>query len=211
MQVDEALSKVTDPEAKALLEKVIKDQNSYTTKLENQLKDLSSRTNTPQGSGVDEITAKYLEKNMRRDVIAEAEELIKKDTDAAVFEAIKQDWLNFLDKTMKKENTTVTFATDAFSLVYGKCMRQKDHPVNSIGKTVSPSGTPSNNINPGTNEQQVQNVQNILKQTPPVMTGADANAQTGMPLPGETPVKNTRDAFAYLKNRFAQQGGGKFQ
>jgi hypothetical protein len=211
MQVDEALGKVTDPEVKAFLENIIRNQNSYTTKLETQLKDLSSKNNTPNGTGVDSITAKYLEKNMRRDVIAEAETAIKKDISVEVFNAVQGDWLEFLDKAMSKEKTTVDFAVDAFSLIYGRCMRKKDHPVNQIGKAATPSGTPDNKVATGTNEQAIQGVQNILKQQPPVMTGSDANASTGMPTPGEVQVKNTRDAFASLKSRFAQNGGNKFQ
>lgn len=205
MTLEEALAKVTDPEAKAMLQKVINDQNKYIGQLETQLK---SNPNNP--TKPDDVTMRYLEKNMRRDVIAEAVAEIKKDVTEEVYKAVEPDFLDFLDKNMKKENTTVNFCTDAFSLVYGKCLRKKDHPVNQIGKDTNPQVvTPST---PGTNGQAVANVNSILQNQPPVITDKDqaSGSATGLPNTG-TQVKNTRDAFSSLKSRFANNGGNKFQ
>lgn len=215
MQFEDALGKVTDPEVKAYFQKMYSEQNSYITKLEQQLKaakEQPSQQGTPSGAGVDDITAKYLEKNMRRDVIAEAENIIKQSVSEEVFNAIKPDWNAFLEKVMTKAKTTVDFAVDAFKLTYGECIMKADHPVNKIGKTTpTPGGTPTPPVNPGTNADNVKGVNDILSKQPPVMTGADGGAQPGIPTPGAVQYKNTKDSFAALRNRFNQAGGNKFQ
>ena len=205
MTLEEALAKVTDAEAKAMLQKVINDQNKYIGQLEAQAK-----SNTNNSTKPDDVTMKYLEKNMRRDVIAEAVAEIKKDVSEEVYKAVEPDFMEFLDKTMKKENTTVAFCTDAFSLVYGKCLRKKDHPVNQIGKDANPQVVTPNPQ--GTNGQSVATVNSILQNQAPVITDKDqsSGSATGLPNTG-VQVKNTRDAFSSLKNRFANTGAGKFQ
>lgn len=204
MTLEEALAKVTDPEAKAMLQKVINDQNKYVGQLEAQLK----ATNNPQAKP-DDVTMAYLEKNMRRDVIAEAVAEIKKDVSEEVYTAIEPDFMEFLNKNMKKENTTVGFCTDAFSLVYGKCLRKKDHPVNQIGKGTNPQvATPTT---PNTNGPSVAAVNSILQNQPPVITDKDQSSGAAMGLPNTgQQVKNTRDAFTSLKNRFSNNGANKF-
>jgi hypothetical protein len=205
MTLEEALSKVTDADAKAMLQKVINDQNKYIGQLEAQVKTNSNNVSTK----TDDITMAYLEKNMRKDVIAEAVAEIKKDVSEEVFKAIEPDFLAFLDKTMKKENTTVNFCTDAFSLVYGQCLRKKDHPVNQIGKGSNPQVvTPTT---PNTNGQSVANVNSILQKQPASITDKDQSSGAAMNLPNTgTQVKNTRDAFTSLKNRFSNNGANKF-
>lgn len=204
MTLEEALAKVTDPEAKAMLQKVINDQNKYVGQLETQLK-----TSTNNSAKPDDVTMKYLEKNMRRDVIAEAVTEIKKDVSDEIYSAVEADYLDFLEKHMKKENTTVTFCTDAFSLVLGKCLRKKDHPVNQIGKGSNPQeATPTT---PSTNGQSVANVNSILQKQPPVISDKDQSSGAAMGLPNTgTQVKSTRDAFSSLKNRFSNNGANKF-
>ena len=205
MTLEEALAKVTDAEVKAMLQKVINDQNKYIGQLETQLKAGGNNAS----SKPDDVTMRYLEKNMRRDVIAEAVAEIKKDVSEEVYKAVEPDFLDFLDKTMKKENTTVAFCTDAFSLIYGKCLRKKDHPVNQIGKDTNPQVvTPTT---AGTNGQSVAQVNSILQNQPPVITDKDqaSGSVQGLPNTG-TQVKNTREAFSSLKNRFANNGGNKF-
>lgn len=206
MTLEEALAKVTDADAKAMLQKVINDQNKYIGQLETQVKTgTNNSTSKP-----DDVTMKYLEKNMRRDVIAEAVDEIKKDVSEEVYKAVEADYLDFLEKHMKKENTTVTFCTDAFSLVLGKCLRKKDHPVNQIGKGANPQvTTPSTS---GTNGQSVATVNSILQTQAPVITDKDqaSGSVTGLPNTG-TQVKNTREAFSSLKNRFANNGANRFQ
>ena len=205
MTLEEALAKVADADAKAMLQKVINDQNKYIGQLETQLKAGSNNTSAKP----DDVTMRYLEKNMRRDVIAEAVAEIKKDVSEEVYKAVEPDFLDFLEKNMKKENTTVGFCADAFSLVYGKCLRKKDHPVHQIGKDTNPQTvTPTTT---GTNGTSVATVNSILYNQPPVITDRDqaSGSITGLPNTG-TQVKNTRDAFSSLKNRFANNGAGKF-
>ena len=206
MTLEEALAKVADPEAKAMLQKVINDQNKYIGQLETQLKSTSNNS----VNKTDDVTMAYLKKNMRRDVIAEAVIEIKKDVSEEVYNAVEPDFLAFLDKAMKDENTTVAFCTDAFSLVLGKCLRKKDHPVNQIGKGTNPQvATPNQTVN--TNGQILEGVNSILQKQPPVITDKDqaSGSATGLPNTG-TQVKNTREAFSSLKNRFANNGAGKF-
>lgn len=205
MTLEEALTKVTDPEAKAMLQKVINDQNKYIGQLESQVKAGNNPT-----TKADDVTLRYLEKNMRKDVIAEAVEVIKQDVSEEVYKAVEPDFLAFLDKNMKKENTTVEFCADAFSLVYGKCLRKKDHAVNQIGKDTNPQVvTPTT---PNTNGQAVAAVNSILQNQAPGITDRDTTSGPAVGLPNQgNPVKNTRDAFASLKNRFANNGANKFQ
>lgn len=207
MNLDEALGKVTDPEVKSFFEKMIKDQNSYITKLETQLKE--AKTSAPAAAGLDPITAKYLEKNMRDDVIREATQTIIESVGEEVFKAIKPDYDEFLKANMDKAHTTVEYAVDAFNLVYGRCLAKKDHPVHNIGKTDNPVGTPK--VAAGTNGQAVDAVKNILAGQPPVMTGKDIGAASGIPGTQGTPVKSTKDAFAKFKDRIINNGGSKFQ
>lgn len=208
MTLEEALAKVTDADAKATLQKIITDQNKYIGQLEQNLKAAKPATGV-----TDDITLKYLEKNMRRDVIAEAVNIIKQEVSDEVYNAVESDYMEFLDKTLKKENTTVEFCTDAFSLVLGKCLRKKDHPVNQIGKGTTPqSTTPTPQTGAATNGQSVATVQNIIKNQPPIITDRDITGGSNQGVPSnETQPKNTRDAFKTLKERFGQVGGNRFQ
>ena len=206
MTLEEAMGLVTDPEAKRFLEKMIKDQNSYITKLEGQLKDTAQTSVKP----TDDITLKYLEKNMKREVIAEATNEILKSVSPEVFNAVKPDFDAFLAANLTKERCTVEWVTDGFSLVLGRCMRNKDHAVNQLGKTNSPEGTPKPQITPGTNGQSVDAVNNILKETAPTISKNDATYASGLPQVDKPQVKNTKDAFASLKERFSQKGAERF-
>ena len=207
MNLDEALGRITDPEAKAFFAKMVKDQNGYISKLENQLKELTKAG--PAATGTDDVTMRYLEKNMRRDVIAEAKAKILETIPKEIFDAVEKDWLAFLETGMDKAHTTEEFAVDAFNLVYGRCFANKDHPVHGIGKGPSnPEATPVPQH--GTNGAAIAGVQQIISPQPPVMTGKDASAASGAPDTGNAP-KNTKDAFARFKERLGQAGGSKFQ
>lgn len=210
MTLEEALGKVTDPEAQATLRKVTSDQNSYITKLETQLKELKAKPEGSTSTG-DEYTQAYLRRKMREEVIAKATEMIISSVGQEIFLAVKPDFDAFLEKNLKPENTKEDYVVDAFNLVYGRCFAKKDHPVHQVGKTTTnPSGTPSP-TNAGTNGQQVAAVQNVISGQPPVMSGSDASAGQGLPGVQGTPVKDTRDAFKRLKDRVANSGGSKFQ
>ena len=206
MNLDEALGKITDPETKAFFEKMVRDQNGYITKLEAQLKEQSKTA--PAANGTDDVTMRYLEKNMRKDVIADAKAQILSNIPAEIFAAVEGDWLKFLEGSMDKAHTTEEFAVDAFNLVYGRCLAKKDHPVHNVGKSsTNPGETPA--AQPGTNGAAIADIQRIVSQ-PPVMSGKDASAASGAPETGQQP-KNTRDAFARFRERLGQAGGSKFQ
>lgn len=211
MTLDEVLGRVTNPEDKAFLQKMISDQNSYITKLETQLKDTSKQPTDSAPAGVDKVTYAYLERKMKEDVISSAEKQIKAVISEPMFNAVEKDWREFLDANMTIKVTTVEYATDAFNLVLGRCLAKKDHPVNQLGKGTTPNPTPVTQPTAGTNAQGVQDVNNIIRQTPPTMSNNDVNAQSGIPTPQPNQVKNTKDSFASLKARLGNLGGNPFQ
>ncbi len=188
-------------------QKNVSDQNSYITKLEQQLKDSERSQPAPQ---MDSIVQKYLEDMMRKDVIEKAATQLKEDYSEDRYRAVEKDFLEFLDGHMTKSKMTKEFVYDAFCLVLGKALRDKDHPIQKIGKAAPPSGTPDNPI--GTNSNAIQQVQDVIKNrtAPPIISDSDLSAAGGPPST-ETPVKNTKDAFANLKNRFNDAGGQRFQ
>lgn len=207
MNLDEALGKITDPEVKAFFTKMVSDQNSYITKLENQLK---NQAPAPSGAPTDAITQEYIRKKMREDVLEKATHAIIEAVGADIYQAVKPDFDAFLAKNMTLDKTTEEYVIDAFNLVYGRCFAKKDHPVHQVGKTVNPNGTPAPTVT-DTNGKQVAQVQNIIAGQPQVMSGSDSSAAQGLPGVQGTQVKNTKDAFARLKERVANNGGNRFQ
>ena len=210
MTIDEALAKITDESVRTFLQKVIADQNSYATKLENQVKELKNSQPQNSANPNDDITRKYLEQNMRKDIINQALTIIKATYGEQLVEACLPDYKDFLDKNMTLKNTTVEYATDAFNLVYGRCFAKKDHPVHNIGKATSPSGTPTPQ-QAGTNSAAVQQVASIIQGQPHVMNNNDASAGQGLPGTQGVQIKNTRDAFSAFKDKLRQGGSSKFQ
>lgn len=184
--------------------KKVTDQNSYITKLEAQAK---AGNTSPQQSATaanDPVVQRYLEEKMREDTLSKAYVIIKQEVSEDIFKVIEPDLEAFLNKNMTKQNTTVAFVTDAFSLILGKAYRNKEHAIHKIGKGGTPTATPNQ-----TNAVNVQNVQQSLRQTPPVITGQDGTSG-GLPST-EVKVVNTKDAFKALRERFNQSGGNKFQ
>jgi hypothetical protein len=208
MTLEEALGKITDPEVRKFFETMVANQNSYITKLETQLKEPKAAGNSG-AAPVDNITQEYIRKKMREDVIGKATATIIGSFGQEIFNAVKPDFDAFLERNLKPENTTEEYITDAFNLVLGRCYAKKDHPVHQVGKGTNPGATPAPQA--GTNGQQVAAVQNVISGQPPVMSGTDASAGQGLPGVQGTPVKNTKDAFARLKDRVANNGGNKFQ
>lgn len=196
------------------LKENISRQNSYITKLENKTNsnniESAQKSTTPTvDTRFDPAVQAYLEKNMKRDAIEEAKAMIKTEITEEMYKAVEPDFMAFLEKNLKKENCTSAYIVDAFSLVMGRALRNKEHPINKIGKgTATPPATPT----PTTNSSQVQSVQNTIlnNTTPPVMTNKDVGAASGMPAGNGVQHQTTRDAFKSLKDRFANMGGNKF-
>ena len=190
----------------------ISKQNSYITKLEarnNSSETAQKSTGSTVDTRFDPAVQAYLEKNMKRDAIEEAKGIIKSEITEEMFKAVEPDFNAFLEKNLKKENCTSAYIVDAFSLVMGRALRNKEHAINKIGKgTATPPATPT----PTTNSSQVQAVQNTIlnNTTPPVMTNKDVGAASGMPAGNGVQHQTTRDAFKSLKDRFANMGGNKF-
>lgn len=209
MTEEEYKAKIAELEkANKQYEANIAKQNSYITKLEakaNNSEPAQQVGYTP--TGVNPSVQAYLEKSMRRDVITEAKGLIKQEISEEVYNAVEPDFLAFLDKNLKNENCTTAYVVDAFSLVMGRALRNKEHAINKIGKgTQTPPATPTQT----TNSSQVQAVQNTIISTPPVMGTKDISAVSGIPEPNGNPVNSTKDAFKNLKARFNNLGGNRF-
>jgi hypothetical protein len=181
----------------------IANQNSYITKLEAKAKGAPQAANAP--SQFDPAFQAYLEKNMKRDALEEAKAKIKLSISDPMYAAVEPDFLEFLDRNLKKENCTVEYIVDAFSLVMGRALQNKDHAINKLQKQ-DPKPEPAA---PATNSQVVQTVQQQILQTPPTMSNRDTGAASGMPATG-TATANTRDAFKALKSKFSSMGGGRF-
>lgn len=198
-------------ESKQLKENISR-QNSYITKLE------SSRANNSEpaqktattSSNLEPSIQAYLEKTMKRDALEEAKAQLLKEVTEEEYKTVEPDFLEFLDKNLKNTNCTVAYITDAFSLVMGRALRNKEHAINKLGKGATTPGTTPTEQPHTTNAQDVKSVQTtILNNTPPVMTNKDNSASIGAPNTG-TQHNNTRDAFKSLKQRFANLGGGQF-
>lgn len=195
------------------LKENISRQNSYITKLENKnsnnIEPAQKSTNPTVDTRFDPAVQAYLEKNMKKDAIEEAKVTIKSEITDEMYKAVEPDFMAFLEKNLKKENCTPAYIVDAFSLVMGRALRNKEHPINKIGKgTTTPSATPTQT----TNSPNVQAVQNTIlnNTTPPVMSNKDVGAASGMPAGNGAQHQTTKDAFKSLKNRFASMGGQKF-
>ena len=189
----------------------ISKQNSYITKLEarnNSSEPAQKPTSSTVDNRFDPAVQAYLEKNMKKDAIEEAKGQILQEVTPEMYKAVEADFIEFLNKNLKKENCTTAYIIDAFSLVMGRALRNKEHPINKLGKgTATPPATPTQT----TNSSQVQSVQNTIlnNTTPPVMSNKDSGAASGMPGSG-TQVNTTKEAFKSLKERFGNIGGSKF-
>lgn len=196
------------------LKENISRQNSYITKLENKTNstniESAQKSTTPTvDTRFDPAVQAYLEKNMKRDAIEEAKAMIKTEITEEMYKTVEPDFMAFLDKNLRKENCTTAYIVDAFSLVMGRALRNKEHPINKIGKGMAtPPATPTQT----TNSSQVQSVQNTIlnNTTPPVMTNKDVGAASGMPSGNGVQHQTTKDAFKSLKERFANIGGNRF-
>ena len=61
----------------------------------------------------------------------------------------------------------------------------------------------------GTNQESIDAVNQTISNKPPMMTGNDANAASGVPDTGNG-IKNTKDAFGSLREKFGQIGANRF-
>lgn len=187
--------------------KKVADQNSYITKLESGRAQGSNAPTQASVPTVDPALQQYLEKKMREEVIAEATVEIKRSFSQAEVDAVMPDLLAFLKANMNRKNTTAGFIVDAFDLLYARAIKNKEHVIHKIGKSGTPTETPTK---VETNAKVLSAVQEqTLKNTPPVISPNDGAA--GSPPEPSTNVKSTKDAFTALKSRFNNVGGNKFQ
>ena len=212
MTLEELQEALNEERAKnAQLEQNIKNQNSYITKLESQrgVAATLQTGGTPAAAQLDPTLQKYLEDQMRNDILAKGITQIKSEVSAEEYAAVEPDFLEFINRNMNKANTSIDYVLDAFSLVYGRVKRDKNHAINKIGaKGTTPSATaPVKDA--GTNQGAIDAVNQTISNKPPMMTGNDANAASGAP-DTSTSIKNTKDAFGSLREKFGQLGANRF-
>lgn len=205
MTLEEAQAKIKELEVEiGKLQGQVKNQNSYITKLEAQVK---GAPNNPGGNsnGLDSVTQRYLEKNMMRDTIEEAKQNIVKQVGIDVYNAIEPDLSEWLKANMKIQNCTVEFVEDSFNLIYGRCFRNKDHKVHeALGKgttpqVATPTSTPQTPVTP-TNPT-------VLNQ-PPVITSKDGFPSTPPQPQGN---KTKKEIFSDFGKKLAAGGNNPFQ
>lgn len=209
-ELTEKLSE-SEKASKQLAENVSK-QNSYITKLETEVnKAKQNRTTPSDAKGFDPTLVAYLEKNIKRDATEDATKQIIAEVGEEVYATVEKEFTEFLTRNLTKENATTAYVIDAFSLVMGRALRNKDHAINKIGKgSDTPPATPSQQ----SNSNAVKAVQDVVAnyQTPPVMTAKDSNAAIGSQVPGsDQAIKNTKESFKSLREKLAGVGSNPFQ
>lgn len=212
MTLEEMQEALNEERAKnARLEQNIKNQNSYITKLENQRGGAATPQtgNTPATAQLDPTLQKYLEDQMRNDITSKGITQIKSEVPAEEYAAIESDFLAFLNRNMDKNNTSVDYVLDAFSLIYGRAKRNKNHAINQLGAKGTTPSTTAPIKDAGTNQEAIDAVNKTISNKPPMMTGNDANAASGAPDTGNG-IKNTKDAFGSLREKFGQIGANRF-
>lgn len=203
MTLEQALAKITELETEITkLKSQISNQNSYITKLEKgEIAGKGLAAQPTQTGGLDPATKRYLEKTMIKDTIAEARQNIVSQVGEEVYKAVEPDFKAWLDKNLKITNCTTEFVEDAFNLVYGRCLRNKEHAVHkALGKDTPPVVTP--------NPTQVTPNPQVLN-TPPVITPRDGALPTNLP-PVNSQPKSKKDIFAEFSNKI-RGGGNPFQ
>ncbi len=195
------------------LEGNIREQNSYITKLEGKISRGDTAPQQPANAqttqALDPTLQKYLENTMREDIISKAIIQIKSEVTEEEYLAIESDFKDFLNRNMTKANVSIEYVTDAFSLIYGRARRDKNHPINAIGAKGTTPNTTAATVDIGSNHAGIDAVNRAISQKPPIMTGADSNASANPPDAPNT-VTSTRDAFKSLKDKFGQLGANRF-
>ena len=201
-------------EEKEALEKNQKEQNSYITKLEAQLQSSksSSKIAMQEALHLSQPLTAYLQKNMKRDTIEEAmQALIQQGTGAEIVKCMKPELTKFLDETMTIDKTRPSYVVDAFHLLYGKAMADKNHPVHKIGQAGKQENIPpvSQPVSQVAGQQDI--AQQLRDKIAPTMTPTDVNAAQSPPLqnPNEQ-IKTTKDAVNAFKRRIINAGGNRF-
>lgn len=174
------------------LKKNASEQNSYITKLE-QSKQKAQEEDPKKGAPaslqldpkLDRIF-QHAERSFLRELTKEAEAALILQVGQAVYDAVKTDFEDFLNKNLKTSNAELSYVLSAFDLVLGRAIKNKEHAVHKAF-SVDP-----------TKQTQPINTQRTPNQKVSTMTPDDRVAgQLGNPNPntqGETP-RNTREAW----------------
>lgn len=205
-------------EDKETLAKNQKEQNSHITKLEAELQQLRNKSsNQAQGTTIEPQLSKpftdYLQKNMKRDTIEEALSLLaQQGTGADVLDCMKPELMEFLNNTMTIDKTKTSYVVDAFHLLYGKAMANKDHVIHKLGQ--QQGGVQGNPPPVQQSQSQVAGQQTLAQRMqavmPPIMTPNDVNAAQTPPQQNGEQIKSTKDAMSSFKKRIINAGGNRF-
>lgn len=196
---------------KEQLEQNVKNQNSYITKLEQNVKKPEQQIGSP--TITDKRLSEYLARNMKRDAIDEAFAVINQNVAPEIVECLKPEVLAMIDKTMTIDRTQPSYVIDAFNIIYGSAMTNKNHKIHQIGKAPEPKPAAAP-VQPVPVQQAAQpTVNEQLKAfmgTTPTMTPSDKSAVQAPPNTSPTPIANTRDAMSRFKDAVRNAGANRF-
>ena len=201
---------------KEQLEQNVKNQNSYITKLEQNVKKPEQQIGGP--TITDKRLSEYLARNMKRDAIDEAFAVINQNVAPEIVECLKPEVLAMIDKTMTIDRTQPSYVIDAFNIIYGSAMTNKNHKIHQIGKAPEPKPATAP-AQPGPAQQVAQPVaaQPAINEqlkafmgTTPTMTPSDKSAVQAPPNTSPTPIANTRDAMSRFKDAIKNAGANRF-
>lgn len=177
------------------LEKQIKDQNSYITKLEGENKELKEK---PQSRGTDIDPKEYefiKQKTLRREMLEDKEsakkELVSEYGDE-VFKLLEAKYDEFSKTQITPETSSVQFFKSTFELVFAREMKKKDGELYKFyNKEEEPKPTPQTNDDEGN-----------VNENPPTLTENDPSSSD--PNFSERPkVKDLSDSFSALRKTLA--------
>lgn len=191
------------------LRKNVSNQNSYITKLEKERNELKEeleklKAQKPYQPALDEHATRYLRKKMREETIDNAKKSLVEQVSEGVYKTLEPEFMEFLDKHMPIEKTTEGFIIDAFSLVLGRAIANKEHPVH---KVLNPASE-QQEVKPTSSQATLQQVANLMKEMPPTISNVDASAVAGPTNPvGYEAPKDTSEAMKRFKDKFRNIGG----
>lgn len=209
----EAEERASKAEAeRASLEKQRADQNSYITKLEGKVQGLENQMNsvkeaTKAAPAIAPEITEYFQKKRREDYTEQAVNQIISEVGQEVYDCLSEELSNFLKLYMTEKNVSVRYIIDSFSLLYGRAMQNKEHPIH---KVINPVKEEEPKQVEDTPEEQVQFRNELNRMVNRTMTNSDVNAG-GAPEVKPPTVQNTREAMNAFKTKLFNLDSSKFE
>ena len=183
------------------------NQNSYITKLENEVKGLKDTlegiSKTAANPQLDPSVVKYFKEQMVKDVKARAFAQITEKVGEETFKQLKQELEDFLTTTLNSDNTHEGYIVDAFNLIYGRAI------TNGTLSIITPQVEEAEEQ---ADERTPAEILQSYKDTPPIITNTDSSASSDQPgsNPQTNQIRNTDEAIKSLKSKFMNLGNDRF-